>query len=159
MSRPMSSLWVESERAALPPRPQESHRFSGPARPRAPTAHAGALPGRDSSPVLAMLAKLGILPGQIAAAAQGARDQGVTVADYLIGNGYVSADTLYRGIARHLGMPFIGGKVPLRENIDPYVAARRRVAPIVQDRAGGARIVVAPRGAALERVICAAHSA
>src|SRR5438128_12248298 len=113
----MSPLWVESERAAPRPRLQESHRFSGPARPRAPRAHADAAPGRDSSPVLAMLAKLGISPGQIAAAAQGAQAQGVTVAEYLIGNGYVSADTLYRGIARHLGLPFVGGNVPLRENI------------------------------------------
>src|SRR5947209_19633051 len=155
----MSSLWVESERATLRPGLQESHRFSGPARPRAPRAYADAAPGRDSAPVLAMLAKLGISPSRIAAAAQGARAQGVTAADYLIGNGYVSADTLYRGIARHLGMPFIGGKVPLRQNIDPYAAARRGVAPVVQDGAGGARIVVAPRGPALERLMSGAHPA
>jgi cellulose synthase/poly-beta-1,6-N-acetylglucosamine synthase-like glycosyltransferase len=122
-------------------------------------ARADASPSSETSPVLAMLAKLGISPGRIAAAARGARDQGVTVADYLTGNGYVSADTLYRGVARHLGMPFIGGNVPLRENIDPYAAARRGVAPIVQDGAGGARIVVAPRGPALERLMSGAHPA
>jgi hypothetical protein len=106
-----------------------------------------------------MLAQRGISPGQIAAAAKGARDQGVTVGEYLTGNGYVSADTLYCSVAQHLGMPFLGGKLPLRENIDPYTTARRGVAPIVQNSARGARILVAPRGPALERLMSGVHGA
>jgi hypothetical protein len=104
-----------------------------------------------------MLAQRGASPGQIAAAARGAGKQGVTVADYLIGNGYITADTLYRSVALHLGIPFLGDTLPLRENIDPYAAARLGLAPIAQDRVGAARIVVAPRGRALERLLLGAH--
>ncbi|MEA2758695.1 MAG: hypothetical protein QOH65_1308 [Methylobacteriaceae bacterium] len=149
----MSSLWVESERAAPPLRLQESHRFPGVARPHVRASYAEGLRSGETSPVLAMLAQRGISPGQIAAAAKGARDQGVTVGEYLTGNGYVSADTLYCSVAQHLGMPFLGGKLPLRENIDPYATAKHGVAPIVQNSARGARILVAPRGPALERLM------
>src|SRR4051794_20753206 len=117
----MSSLWIERERAAPSSRREESHRSPAPARPRLPSL-AGDRTKADgkSSPVLAMLARRGFAPAQIAAAASGARGQGVTVADYLIGNGYVRADTLYRLIAEHLGLPFLGATIPLRENIDPH---------------------------------------
>jgi hypothetical protein len=106
-----------------------------------------------------MLARRGFSPAQIAAAAKGARRQGVMVADYLIGNGYVRADTLYRFIAQHLGLPFLGATIPLREKIDPRAAARQGVAPIVENHVTDARILVAPRGAALERLMSHAHPA
>jgi glycosyltransferase XagB len=106
-----------------------------------------------------MLARRGFSPAQIAAAATGARRQGVTVADYLIGNGYVRADTLYRLIAEHLGLPFLAATIPLRENIDPHAAARQGLAPISEKHVSDARIVVAPRGAALERLMSDAHPA
>ena len=106
-----------------------------------------------------MLAARGVSPSQIAAAAQGAYRQGVTVADFLIGNGHVAADTLYRCAAQHLGMPFLGDTIPLQENIEPHATAREGYAPILQTRGTGARIVVAPRGAALEQLMSRTHPA
>ncbi|MEA2856519.1 MAG: glycosyltransferase XagB, partial [Methylobacteriaceae bacterium] len=158
----MSQTPVESGRAAQPARRQESHRSHAAARTSPRLARDGGTrqgAETDSSLVLAMLSARGIAPSQIAAAAAGARAQGVTAGDFLIGNGYVAADTLYRCIAQHLGVPFLGGTVPLREDADPYAAARLGVAPIVPDRAGGARIVVAPRGAALEQLLGEGHPA
>jgi cellulose synthase/poly-beta-1,6-N-acetylglucosamine synthase-like glycosyltransferase len=155
----MSHTPVESGRAAQPARRQESHRSHPAARTYPRLARdSGIRQGAEteSSLVLAMLSARGIAPSQIAAAAAGARAQGVTAGDFLIGNGYVAADTLYGCIADHLGMPFLGGTVPLREDADPNAAARLGIAPIAPDRAGGARIVVAPRGAALEQFLGAA---
>jgi hypothetical protein len=106
-----------------------------------------------------MLSARGIAPSQIAAAAAGARAQGVTAGDFLIGNGYVAADTLYRCIAQHLGVPFLGSPLPLHEDVEPRAAAQFETAPIVADRAAAARIVVAPRGTALELVLADAHPA
>jgi cellulose synthase/poly-beta-1,6-N-acetylglucosamine synthase-like glycosyltransferase len=106
-----------------------------------------------------MLAAQGIPPRQIAAAASGARTQGVAVGEYLIGNGYVSAETLYRSVAQHLHVPFLSDELPLRENIDPYAAAKRGIAPIVPDHPGAPRVVVAPRGAGLDRLIAGVHAA
>jgi hypothetical protein len=116
-------------------------------------------PNAEVSPVIKMLALRGASPEQIAAAAKGADDQGVRVADYLIGNGYVTAETLYRTVAQHLGVPFLDDDLPLRENIEPYAAARLGLAPIAPDRIGGARIVVAPRGPSLDRLLAGAHPA
>jgi hypothetical protein len=91
----MSSLWIERERAPPSSRREESHRSPASARPRLPAVTLGRTKADgESSPVLAMLARRGFAPAQIAAAANGARRQGVTVADYLIGSGYVRADTL-----------------------------------------------------------------
>lgn len=158
----MSQTPVESGRAAQPARRQESHRSQPAARTYQRLARDGGIPqGPEtaSSLLLAMLSARGIAPGQIAAAAAGARAQGVTAGDFLIGNGYVAADTLYRCIAQHLGVPFLGGTIAWREDADPYAAARLGLAPVVPDRAGGARIVVAPRGAALEQLLSGAHPA
>jgi cellulose synthase/poly-beta-1,6-N-acetylglucosamine synthase-like glycosyltransferase len=106
-----------------------------------------------------MLAARGIPPRLIAAAAAGAGQQGVSVGDFLIGNGYVSAETLYRFVAQHLGVPFLRDSLPLRDNINPHVAARRGMAPIIPERARAARLVLAPRGAGLERLLAGAHPA
>jgi hypothetical protein len=109
--------------------------------------------------VLAMLAARGIPPRQIAAAAAGARAQGVAVGDYLIASGYVTAETFYRFVAQHLGVPFLFGKLPLRDDVDPHAAARRGIAPIAPRSAGATRVVVGPRGARLERLIAGMHPA
>jgi len=88
----MSSLWTESAPAAPPRRRQESHRSAAPARPHPPADGRSRAKGDgEASPILGMLAERGFSPSQIAAAAKGARQQGVTVPDYLIGNGYVTA--------------------------------------------------------------------
>jgi hypothetical protein len=135
---------------------QESHRPGSAAR-------VYARPGRDgkarqisvaeSSPVLAMLAARGIPPGQIAAIAAGAEAQGSTAADYLVGNGYVTSDTLYRCIAQHTGVAFLDGKLPLRGGFDPHAASRLGTAPLEPDLAAGARILFAPRDVALDQLI------
>jgi hypothetical protein len=74
-----------------------------------------------------------------------AQRQGVSVGDYLIGHGSLTADTLYRCVAQHLGVPFLSRKLPLRDHIDPHTAARQGFAPLVPQHAGGARAVVASR--------------
>jgi hypothetical protein len=80
-----------------------------------------------------------------ATAAAGVKAQGVSVGDYLIGHGYLTADTLYRCVAQHLGVPFLSRKLPLRDHIDPHTAARQGFAPLVPQHARGARAVVASR--------------
>jgi cellulose synthase/poly-beta-1,6-N-acetylglucosamine synthase-like glycosyltransferase len=105
-----------------------------------------------------MLAKRGVSPATIIAVELGARDQGVNVADYLMGNGYVRAETLYRTVAQHIGAPFLGGDLPIREHVEPYAAARLGLAPIAPSRPGAPRILVAPRGRALERLTSGAYS-
>src|SRR5512133_2937906 len=73
------------------------------------------------------------------------KGKGVSVGDYLIGHGSLTADTLYRCVAQHLGVPFLSRKLPLRDHIDPHTAARQGFAPLVPQHAGGARAVVASR--------------
>jgi hypothetical protein len=74
-----------------------------------------------------------------------AQRQGRQIGDYLIGHGYLTADTLYRCVAQHLGVPFLSRKLPLRDHIDPHTAARQGFAPLVPQHARGARAVVASR--------------
>jgi hypothetical protein len=106
-----------------------------------------------------MLAARGVSPSRIAAAAAGARAQGVPAGDFLVGSGYVAAETLYRCVAQHLGVPFLDDPLTLRENIDPRAVTRLGTAPVAPHGSGGARIVVAPRGTALEQLLAEAQPA
>jgi hypothetical protein len=88
-----------------------------------------------------MLAERGFSPSQIAAAAKGARQQGVTVPDYLIGNGYVTA-ALPPHRPSISGLPFISGTIPLHE-LSSRMRQRGRGHGLVQTHVTGPRMVIA----------------
>ena len=144
----MSSTSAESERTAQSARRHESHRPPSAARPYVS-------PLREAASTKAVHAEILAGPRH----SRGSRHftaphwrrrgrrkgKGVSVGDYLIGHGYLTADTLYRCVAQHLGVPFLSRKLPLRDHIDPHTAARQGFAPLVPQHARGARAVVASR--------------
>jgi glycosyltransferase XagB len=155
----MNRTTLESERTAPQAWPKESHRAKAAARPY-PAVATGPL-GRKAasgpSPLLGILAARGLSPRQIAAVAAGANAHGVSIADYVTGNGFLSAEALYRCVAHHLGVPFVWTPPQLRE-ADAEDVAKLGFALLApaSDR-NRPEIIAAPRGAHLDQLILGAH--
>lgn len=154
----MNRTTLESERTAPDAWAQKSHRARAAARP-SPNARIEAI-GRTAygaSPLIGILAARGLPPGQIAAAEVAAKAQGVSVAEYLMGNGLVTAEALYRSVAQHLGVPFVGTLPPVRQT-DAQRIGKLGVALLAPDPGRNAPgIVAAPPGADIDRLTIGSH--
>lgn len=98
------------------------------------------------------LARIGVPPLQIAQAAALARWTGAPLDATLLCSRAIDEDTLYRGLAARLGVPFIAQPVPLDARADYGAAAAAGFAALAQP-IRGVRWLAAPRGRAMAALL------
>ena len=96
-----------------------------------------------------ILSDIGVSPVLVARAAAQARWLGVPVDAALLASRALDEETLYRALARRLGVPFVTHGVLLDPALDYAAASSFGVAPVVSGAPPGVRWLVAPRGRAL----------
>ena len=101
---------------------------------------------------IGFLAHYGVSFARLANAAETARAQGVTADRVLLAEGQISEDYFYRALARHLRLTFTDADIAL--NAGPYPQMIEAGA-VALPPGRGAAFLVAPRGAAIGRLIAA----
>lgn len=104
-------------------------------------------------PEIGFLAAEGIAPDILARAVDLARHSGTDAATALLHAGLVSEESFYRALARRLGTAFLAEPVPLRGDLR-YPQCLAVGAALLE--AEPCRVVAAPRGLAVARLIAAA---
>lgn len=109
-----------------------------------------------SSPALpieiAFLADFGVPLSTLRMAADQASTWGVSADDALIMGGHAPADEVYRALARHLNLPFLGLSARADARHITQATEASGVLPLIAG-ANGARFAIAPRGQALRRLL------
>lgn len=116
-------------------------------RLHAPTLEASSRRGRFERE-RRLLSDLGLPVGLVTFAASEARRLGVTMDAALLAGRFVDEESLYRALARRLGLPFAADAV-LAPVEDYAAAATVGLAQLAPGAEGGARWLAAPRGRAL----------
>ncbi len=102
---------------------------------------------------IGFLVHYGISSARLANAAETAREQGVTADLVLIAEGQISEDSFYRALARYLRLTFTDADIIL-DAATPYVQAIEAGA-VALPPGHDAAFLMAPRGAAISRLIAA----
>ncbi|MGO4869026.1 MAG: glycosyltransferase [Roseiarcus sp.] len=135
--------------------PERSSDGQFPSRERRERARSVGERGAEIAPEIAFLVSQGVGPGVLLQAMRIAERCGVGADAALLGEGLVTDEVYYRALARHLRVPYFGGKLAIAAGVDPAPAMASGIATLAPNGLG-LRAVVAPRGASVRVLVAAA---